>query len=246
VPVPEPSDLHTLPTHPSIELRHVGFHYDARSPDVLDDVSLTLAPGERLGLTGPSGAGKTTIVGLLLRFWNASSGEVLFDGVDVRGFRTDDVRAAIGVVPQQVYLFNGTIRDNLLVADGDADDETILDACERAGLGAFLGSLPQGFDTLVGDDGMKLSGGERQRVAIARAFLKDAPILILDEATANLEAETEAEVVDRIRAFAGAKTLVVISHRPAALELADRVMTLGKANPGAREREGSTLGRSER
>ena len=173
------------------------------------------------------------MVGLLLRFWDASSGEVLLGGVDVRSFRTDDVRARIGVVPQRIYLFNGTIRDNLLLADGDAEDAKILDACERAGLGAFLGSLPRGLDTLVGDDGMKLSGGERQRVAIARAFLKDAPILILDEATANLDAETEAEVVDQLRAFAQDKTLVVISHRPAALELADRVMTLGTAN-GAR------------
>jgi len=245
-PVPEPSEPRTPPTHPSIELRHVRFRYDARSPDVLDDVSLSLAPGERLGLTGPSGAGKTTIVGLLLRFWNASSGEVLLGGVDVRSFRTDDVRGLIGVVPQQVYLFNGTIRDNLLLADGDADDARILDACERAGLGAFLGSLQQGLDTLVGDNGMKLSGGERQRVAIARVFLKDAPILILDEATANLDAETEAEVVDHIREFVRDKTLVVISHRPAALELADRVMTLGTANRGAREREGSTLGGSQR
>jgi ABC-type multidrug transport system fused ATPase/permease subunit len=228
--VPEPSDPRTPAAHPSVELRHVRFRYDGRSPDVLDDLSLTLAPGDRLGLTGPSGAGKTTIVGLLLRFWDASSGEVLLGGVDVRSFRTDDVRARIGVVPQRIYLFNGTIRDNLLVADGDADDTTILDACERAGLGAFLDSLPQGLGTLVGDDGMKLSGGERQRVAIARAFLKDAPILILDEATANLDAETEAEVVDHLRAFARGKTLVVISHRPAALELADRVMTLGTAN----------------
>jgi len=245
-PVPEPSDPRTPAAHPSVELRHVRFRYDGRSPDVLDDLSLTLAPGDRLGLTGPSGAGKTTIVGLLLRFWDASSGETLLGGVDVRSFRTDDVRALIGVVPQKVYLFNGTIRDNLLVADGDADDTTILDACERAGLGAFLDPLPQGLGTLVGDDGMKLSGGERQRVAIARAFLKDAPILILDEATANLDAETEAEVVDHLRAFARGKTLVVISHRPAALELADRVMTLGTANPAARERESSTLGRSER
>ena len=126
-PVPEPSDPLTPPAHPSIELRHVRFRYDVRSPEVVDDLSLTLAPGEHLGLTGPSGAGKTTIVGLLLRFWDASSGEVLLGGVDVRSFRTDDVRALIGVVPQQVYLFNGTIRDNLLVADGDADDARILD-----------------------------------------------------------------------------------------------------------------------
>jgi ATP-binding cassette, subfamily C, bacterial CydC len=235
--VPEPDEPLAPPAHPGLELRHVRFRYDERSPDVLDDVSLALGPGDRLGLTGPSGAGKTTIVGLLLRFWDAGSGELLLDGMDVRRFRADDVRALIGVVPQQVYLFNGSLRDNLLVADGDADDEMILDACARAGLQAFLCSLPRGLDTLVGDDGLKLSGGERQRVAITRAFLKDAPILILDEATANLDAATEAEVVEQIDVFARNKTLLVISHRPVALELADRVMTLGSAGRGAREPE---------
>jgi ABC-type multidrug transport system fused ATPase/permease subunit len=235
--VPEPDEPLAPPAHPGLELRHVRFRYGERSPDVLDDVSLTLGPGDRIGLTGPSGAGKTTIVGLLLRFWDAASGEVLLDGVDIRRFRADDVRALIGVVPQQVYLFNGSLRDNLLVADGDADDERILDACARAGLQAFLRSLPRGLDTLVGDDGLKLSGGERQRIAIARAVLKDAPILILDEATANLDAATEAEVVDHLDAFARDKTLLVISHRPVAHELADRVVTLGTASRGVREPE---------
>jgi ATP-binding cassette subfamily C protein CydC len=237
VPVPEPDEPLAPAAHPGLEFRHVRFRYDERSPDVLDDVSLTLGPGDRLGLTGPSGTGKTTIVGLLLRFWDAGSGQVLLDGVDVRRFRADDVRALIGVVPQQVYLFNGSLRDNLLVADGDADDERILDACARAGLRVFLRSLPRGLDTLVGDDGLNLSGGERQRVAIARAVLKDAPILILDEATANLDAATEADVVEQIDVFARNKTLLVISHRPVALELADRVMTLGPALRGAREPE---------
>jgi ATP-binding cassette, subfamily C, bacterial CydC len=236
-PVPEPAEPLAPLAHPRLELRHVRFRYDERSPDVLDDVSLTLGPGDRLGLTGPSGTGKTTIVGLLLRFWDAMSGEVLLDGVDIRRFRADDVRALIGVVPQQVYLFNGSLRDNLLVADGDADDTRILDACERAGLQAFLRSLPRGLGTLVGDDGLKLSGGERQRVAIARAFLKDAPILILDEATANLDPTTESEVVEQVGVFARGKTLLVISHRPAALGLADRVMTLGIAGRGVREPE---------
>jgi ATP-binding cassette subfamily C protein CydC len=228
-PVPEPAHALPLPSHPSVELRHVRFRYDERSPLVLDDLSLSLRPGEWLGLTGPSGAGKTTIVGLLLRFADAGSGAVLLDGVDVRRFGSEEVRARMGVVPQQVYLFNGTLRDNLLVADGGADDIRIARACDRAGLGALVRSLPSGFDTLVGDDGLKLSGGERQRVAIARVFLKDSPILILDEATANLDAATESEVLANVRVFARGKSVLVISHRPAALELADRVITLTAA-----------------
>jgi ATP-binding cassette subfamily C protein CydC len=228
-PVPEPVHALPLPSHPSVELRHVRFRYDERSPLVLDDLSLSLRPGEWLGLTGPSGAGKTTIVGLLLRFVDAGSGAVLLDGVDVRRFGSEEVRARIGVVPQQVYLFNGTLRDNLLVADGGADDIRIARACDRAALGPFVRSLPRGFDTLVGDDGLKLSGGERQRVAMARVFLKDAPILILDEATANLDAATESEVLANVRDFARGKTMMVISHRAAALELADRVITLTAA-----------------
>jgi ATP-binding cassette subfamily C protein CydC len=237
-PVPEPVHALPLPSHPSVELRHVRFRYDERSPLVLDDLSLSLRPGEWLGLTGPSGAGKTTIVGLLLRFVDAGSGAVLLDGVDVRRFGSEEVRARIGVVPQQVYLFNGTLRDNLLVADGGADDIRIARACDRAALGPFVRSLPRGFDTLVGDDGLKLSGGERQRVAMARVFLKDAPILILDEATANLDAATESEVLANVRDFARGKTMMVISHRAAALELADRVITLTAAADPAGARVG--------
>jgi ATP-binding cassette subfamily C protein CydC len=228
-PVTEPVHALPLPSHPSVELRQVRFRYDESSPLVLDDFNLSLRPGEWLGLTGPSGVGKTTIVGLLLRFVDAGSGTVLLDGVDVRRFRSEEVRSRIGVVPQQIYLFNGTLRDNLLVADGGADDTRIARACERAGLGALVRSLPSGFDTLVGDDGLKLSGGERQRVAIARVFLKDAPILILDEATANLDAATESEVLANVRVFARGKSVLVISHREAALELADRVITLTAA-----------------
>ena len=233
-PVVEGAAAPAPPAHPSVELRHVGFRYDERSPLVLDDVTVSLGRGDRLGITGPSGAGKTTIVGLLLRFFDPVSGNVLLDGADARSYRADDVRALMGVVPQHVYLFNGTLRDNLLLADGEADDARIAGACDRAGLGGFVRSLPRGLETRVGDDGLKLSGGERQRVAIARAFLKDAPILILDEATANLDAATEAEVLGHVSSFAHGRTVLVISHRPAALELAERVIEL----PGPTDRPG--------
>ncbi len=224
--VAEPSHPLAPPVHPRLEFRNVRFRYEEGSPLVLDDLSFSVRPGERLGIAGPSGAGKTTLVGLLLRFWDVGSGGILLDGLDVRSFLADDVRSLVGVVPQQIYLFNGTLRDNLLLADGEADDDRIAEACDRARLGGFLRSLPAGLKTFVGDDGLKLSGGERQRVAIARAFLKDAPILILDEATANLDLATESEVLENLLEFASQKTMLVISHRRAPLGLADRVITL--------------------
>ena len=231
------------PTHPSLEFRHVRFRYEEGSPLVLDDLSFSVRPGERLGITGPSGAGKTTIVSLLLRFWEAESGGILLDGLDVRGFRAEDVRSLIGVVPQQIYLFNGTLRDNLLLADGEADDDRIAWACDRAEFGGFLRSLPDGLHTPVGEDGLTLSGGERQRVALARVFLKDAPIVIFDEGTANLDLATEARVLQSVRAFARDKTLLVISHRDAPLGLADRVIALPAPHHRAAERVGVRPGR---
>ena len=224
--VREPSHPLVRPAHPTLEFGHVQFRYEEGSPFVLDDLSFVVRPGERLGITGPSGAGKTTTVNLLVRFWEAGSGRILLDGLDIRSFRADDVRSLVGVVPQQIYLFNGTLRDNLLVADGEADDDRVARACERAQLGEFLRSLPDGLDTFVGEDGLRLSGGERQRVAIARVFLKDAPILILDEATANLDLATEAEILESVREFARGKTMLVISHRDEPLALVDHMITL--------------------
>ena len=224
--VVDPPRPRPRPTRPSITFHDVVFRYDAGGPEVLGGLSFELPPGERLGIAGPSGAGKTSIVGLLLRFWEPSAGTVLVGGHDVRSLRADDVRSMIGVVPQRIHLFNGSLRDNLLVADGEADDGRIAEALTGARLGGLLASLPAGLDTHVGEDGLKLSGGERQRVALARVFLKDAPILILDEATSHLDAATEAEVLDAIDAFARGRTLLVIAHRPEPLRLADQVLTL--------------------
>jgi thiol reductant ABC exporter CydC subunit len=228
--VRDPSAPAGMPERAALEFRDVGFRYAPGAPAVLEGLSFAIAPGEHVALGGPSGVGKTTVTNLLLRFWDAGQGSVRIGGTDVRSLRGEDVRTLFGVVPQHVHLFNGTLRDNLLLADGHADDERIVQACIRARLGPFLASLPEGLDTQVGEDGLALSGGERQRVAIARAFLKDAPVLILDEATANLDDDTESEVLASVRSFAEDRTMIVISHRPAALGLADRVVKLTKTN----------------
>jgi ATP-binding cassette subfamily C protein CydC len=225
-PVDDPPDPLPGPTHPPIVFDDVTFGYVVDQPPVLRDLSFTVDAGDRLGIVGPSGVGKTTVVNLLLRFWAPSAGRILLGTDDVRRFRADDVRALIGVVPQDPYLFNGTLRDNLLLADGHADDDRISDACERAQLTETIGALPRGLDTLVGENGHALSGGERQRVAIARLFLKAAPIAVLDEATANLDPATERRALAELDRFANDRTLVVVSHRAGAIALVDDVIRL--------------------
>ncbi len=214
------------PSSHGVGFRDVRFRYRPDAPLVLDGVSFQVPPGGRLGITGPSGAGKTTVVGLLLRFWEAGSGTVEVGGCDIRSLQAEAVRGLMGVVPQRIHLFNGTLRDNLLLADGEADDDRILEVCGRAQLSDLVAALPDRLDTRVGEDGLKLSGGERQRVALARVFLRRAPILILDEATANLDRATERRVLRAVDDFAAGRTLIVISHRPAPLELAARVSAL--------------------
>jgi thiol reductant ABC exporter CydC subunit len=228
--VRDPSTPSAVPERASLEFRNVDFGYEADGPAVLEDLSFSVPAGEHVAIAGPSGSGKTTVTNLLLRFWDAGRGSVRIGGADVRSLRGQDARTLFGVVPQRIHLFNGTLRDNLLLADGDAEDDRIVEACVRARLGPLLASLPDGLDTQVGEDGLALSGGERQRVALARVFLKDAPVLILDEATANLDEDTESEVLASVQSFAEDRTMIVISHRPAALQLADRVVTLSKTN----------------
>jgi thiol reductant ABC exporter CydC subunit len=220
-PAPAPA-----PRADHVSFQDVSFRYSPDAPLALDRVSFELPTGGRLAIVGASGAGKTTAVNLLLRFWDPDDGSIRIGDTDARRFRRATLRGLLGVVPQHPYLFNGTFRDNLLLADGTAQDDVLLEACERAQLGAFVTSLPSGLDTEVGENGLKLSGGERQRVAIARVFLRGAPILVLDEATANLDPATERAVLRELGAFGAGRSLLIITHRPAPLALTDELLTL--------------------
>jgi thiol reductant ABC exporter CydC subunit len=195
---------------------------------IFDGISFALHAGERLAITGASGAGKSTLTALLLRFWEAPPGAILLDGHDLRAYAADDVRACIAVIPQSPYLFHTTIRDNLLVANPDASDAELIDACRRAQLHEFIIALPDGYETLVGENGLQLSGGERQRLAIARALLKDAPLLILDEATTHLDAITAAQLWQALAQCMAGRMVLILDHSPHALAYAQRVLHLEK------------------
>jgi ATP-binding cassette subfamily C protein CydC len=205
---------------------HVRFSYNPSDPPALDGVSFMIPAGNRTAIVGSSGSGKSTIVNLLLRFWDYHDGQITLGGRDLRDYRADDVRALLSVVPQNVHLFNATVRDNLLLANPDATDEQIEAACRQAQLHDFIEGLPLKYETLVGENGLLLSSGERQRLAIARAILKDAPILILDEATANLDAITEERLFKALESFMADRTVLIISHHRAALEHVDQVIEL--------------------
>lgn len=222
------------PTTYGIEVDRLRFRYAPGEPLVLDGLDFAVPPGGRLAVVGPSGAGKSTIVNLLLRFWEPESGRIRIGGRDISACRAEDVRRLLGVVPQQLHLFNGTLRDNLLVARGDATESEIIAAAAQAQLHPFVAGLPRGYDTLVGENGLQLSGGERQRLALARVILKDAPVVILDEATANLDRVTEAGVVRALDAYLRGRTAVIISHRPALLGLAAQTLVVGEGSPPGR------------
>jgi thiol reductant ABC exporter CydC subunit len=232
IAVVDPPDPAASPDGRDLAFQDVTFVYGPGATPVLRRFSLHIPAGGRVAIEAPSGAGKTTVANLLVRFWNPDAGGIEIGGVDVTTCRADDIRALIGVVPQHPYLFNGTLRDNLLVARGEADDTAITDALTAAGLGPFLESLGRGLDTPVGEDGLRLSGGQRQQVAIARLLLKDAPIAVLDEATAHLDAATEADVVAMLDRWLAGRTTLILAHRSRLLELAEmRVAMPYRAGP---------------
>ncbi len=211
---------------PAIEMRHVTFTYPGRRRPALKGASLTVPVGSTVALVGSSGAGKTTIAHLCLRFWDPDTGDIRLAGHDLRAWRLDDLRSEIALVAQDTYLFNDSLRANVLLARPGATAPELRAALERASLGDLIESLPKGIETVVGERGMQLSGGQRQRVAIARAFLKDAPVLILDEATSHLDAVNEAMVRQALEALARDRTTLVIAHRLSTVRDADLIAVL--------------------
>ena len=210
-----------------VQLKSVHFSYDKNS-DVLDDVSIDVQPGEMIGLVGHSGAGKSTIINLLSRFYDVKDGQILIDGVDIREIKTDDLRRQIGVVLQEPFLFPGTIAGNISYAKPDATPAEIMRAAKAANAHDFIMRFPDGYDTYVGERGARLSGGERQRLSIARAILHDPRILILDEATASVDTETEKQIQEAIGRLIQGRTTFAIAHRLSTLRNASRLMVMEK------------------
>jgi len=210
-----------------VTFENVSFHYDPERP-ILKNVSFEVPPGKMVAIVGPSGAGKSTLSRILFRFYDVASGRVLIDGQDIRDVTQDSVRAAIGVVPQDTVLFNDSIYYNVRYGRPSATDAEVKEAARMAQISDFIALLPQGFDTQVGERGLKLSGGEKQRVAIARTILKAPPILMLDEATSALDSHTEREIQDALDKVAKSRTSLVIAHRLSTIVHADEIIVLDK------------------
>ena len=217
VPVPRP---------PALAFEKLSFAYRGRQQAALDGVTLHIAPGERVAVVGRSGAGKTSLVSLLLRFFEPAGGRILLAGRDIRELPTDELRAQVAVVAQDTYLFHGSVRRNLELGRASASPAEIEAAARAAQAHGFITALPQGYDTVVGERGLKLSGGERQRIAIARALLKDAPILVLDEATSSVDAAHEASIQQALDVLSSGRTTLVIAHRLSTVRHADRIVVL--------------------
>jgi thiol reductant ABC exporter CydC subunit len=250
--VTDPASSLPVPAQPSLCVKGLCFTYDAGEPPVLDKIDFDLPAGKRLAIVGPSGAGKSTLVHLLLRFWEYDRGHILLDGQELRHYGQEELRRRIGVVSQRTHLFNATVRENLLMSLPAANDSHVgqvggqrepglgarnldeelaeatearmVQAAQQAQIHDFIRSLPQGYDTRLGEQGVRLSGGQRQRLAIARAILKDAPLLILDEPTAHLDALTEREVMGTLRALTTGRTVLIVTHRLVGLEMADEIL----------------------
>ncbi|HIQ83085.1 MAG TPA: ABC transporter ATP-binding protein [Candidatus Pullichristensenella stercorigallinarum] len=223
----------TEPAHPvscgpirSIQFDHVGFSYGNSSKAILEDFCLTVSSREKVGLVGESGVGKSTVLRLLLRFWNAKSGQIRVNGIPLERVSLAELRRRIAVLEQDTFLFNGTLGENIALGKPDASPEEIAEAARRAGLEAFIQTLPQGYDTPMGQMGARLSGGERQRVGIARVMLLDPDVIVMDEPTSSLDVLHEKELLLTLREQCGDKMLLIVSHRPSTLTGCDRIVRL--------------------
>ena len=209
----------------SVEFKHVNFYYEP-SRQILKDVTFKLDTGHSIAIVGPSGSGKSTLVNLIPRLYDAVSGEVLFDGINVKKLDLTFLRGNIGVVTQDTYLFNGTIRENLLYVKPEATEAELIDACERANIYDFISNQPNGLDTMVGNRGLKLSGGEKQRLSIARVLLRDPALLIFDEATSALDSISERKIQDAIDPLVSSRTSILIAHRLSTILAADEILVI--------------------
>jgi ATP-binding cassette subfamily C protein CydC len=210
----------------NIEVSNLSFSYPAQTTPALQNVTFTLPTGKSTAIVGPSGAGKSTIASLLLRFWDYELGEIQLGGASLKSLDQDEVRKRLALVSQNSYFFNTSIRENLRLARRSASPEEIEAAARAAQIHEFIMGLPKGYDTLIGEQGFRLSGGERQRLGIARALLKDSPILILDEPTANLDPQTEKQVLDTLFETMQKKTSLLITHRLIGLENVDEILVM--------------------
>jgi ATP-binding cassette subfamily B protein/subfamily B ATP-binding cassette protein MsbA len=219
----------TEPLNASLSLQDVSFSYDDGDV-VLQDIDLEIPASEIVALVGPTGVGKSTLVGLIPRFYDVQEGAIKLNGVDIRELDVEALRKKISIVLQDVFLFHGTVRDNILFGRPDANDEEIINAAVVANAHDFIAALPQGYDTIIGERGVKLSGGQRQRISIARAVLKDSPILILDEATSSVDTETELLIQQALERLMKGRTTIIIAHRLSTVRNADKIVVLEGKN----------------
>jgi ATP-binding cassette subfamily B protein len=230
-----PNAKNLIASHGKIEFKNVGFGYH-ENLSVLDKFNITINPGERVAFVGPSGGGKSTITKLLFRFYNIDSGEILIDGQNILNIKQESLWKNLSLVPQEPILFHRSLLENIRYGKPDASEKEIMQASKLAHAHEFISSFPEGYHTLVGERGIKLSGGERQRIAIARAILKNAPILVLDEATSSLDSESEMYIQDALKSIMSAKggstsdkngkTVIVIAHRLSTIMQMDRIVVI--------------------
>ncbi|WP_223376697.1 ABC transporter ATP-binding protein [Schnuerera sp. xch1] len=217
-----------------IQFNNVSFSYTNGKDRVLTDINMDIKPGKTVALVGPSGAGKTTLCHLIPRFYDINNGEILLDSKDIRDIKIESLRRNIGIVQQDVFLFTGTVKDNIAYGDPTKSEEEIIEAAKLASIHEYIMTLPNGYDTYIGEKGVKLSGGQKQRLSIARLFLKDPPILILDEATSSLDNQTEMLIQEALEKLSEGRTTLVIAHRLSTIKNADEIIVL--TNNGIEER----------